>query len=334
MSDPAPQPFQVLALSGGGYRGLYTAKIIADVEQEIGAPIATRFDLITGTSIGGILALALALEVPAQRIVDLFVRHGEAIFKRRWSFFGLLRAPYSPTPLTRLLTDPTLFGEQALGACKHPVVIPSLSYSTGQPILFKTPHHPDFKRDHRHRVIDVALATSAAPAYFPRHVFDNGQYVDGGLYANAPGLLGLHEALTFFGRDLQQVRLLSVGTMSSRFTVDPRQNRDGGVLDWGHGSPINMSRRLFGLSISAQEVLTDFVLRHRLMGRYLHVDDELNDERARAVALDIADAHAREVLLGAATQRSKNCISDPTFQTFLEHSPSEPVFFYGERHRS
>ena len=327
-------PFQILALSGGGYRGLYSARIIADVEREIDAPIASRFDLIAGTSIGGILALALALEVPAQRIVDLFVKHGEAIFKRRWSLCGLVRAPYSPEPLMNLLMDQALFGEHLLGACKHPVVIPSLSYSTGQPVLFKTPHHVDLKRDHRHRVVDIALATSAAPAYFPRHVFNNGQYVDGGLYANAPGLLGLHEALTFFDRDLQQVRLLSVGTMSSRFTVDPRRNRDGGVRDWGHWSPISMSRRLFGLSISAQEVLTDLMLGHRLRERYLHVDDELNDERARAVALDIADRHAREVLLGAAAERSKNCISDPVFQTFLEHSPSEPVFFYGERCRS
>lgn len=317
-----------------GYRGLYTAKIIADIEQEIGSPISSRFDLITGTSIGGILALALALEIPAQRIVDLFVEHGPAIFKRRWSLCGLVRAPYSPEPLKQLLMAPALFGDRLLGACKHPVVIPSLSYSTGQPVLFKTAHHADLKRDHQHWVVDIALATSAAPAYFPRHVFNNGQYVDGGLYANAPGLLGLHEALTFFGRDLQQVRLLSVGTMSSRFTVDPRQNRQGGVRDWGGWSPISMSRRLFGLSISAQEVLTDFMLGHRLQGRYLHVDDELNDERARAVALDIADRHAREVLLGAATERSKNCISDPVFRTFLEHSPSEPVFFYGEQSRT
>src|SRR5512137_1601358 len=122
-------PFQILALSGGGYRGLYSARIIADVEREIDAPIASRFDLIAGTSIGGILALALALEVPAQRIVDLFVKHGEAIFKRRWSLCGLVRAPYSPEPLMNLLMDQALFGEHLLGACKHPVVIPSLSYS-------------------------------------------------------------------------------------------------------------------------------------------------------------------------------------------------------------
>ena len=87
--------FQILALSGGGFRGLYTAKIHADLEEEIGAPIATRFDLIAGTSIGGILALAIASRIPAKTMVDLFVEHGEEIFKRRFSLMGMLRAPYS-----------------------------------------------------------------------------------------------------------------------------------------------------------------------------------------------------------------------------------------------
>lgn len=331
MPDDVPKPFQILALSGGGFRGLYTAKVIADVEREINAPFASRFDLITGTSIGGILALALALEIPAQDIVDLFVDHGEEIFHKRWSLFGFVRAPYSPAPLMGLLSEAKLFGDRLLGTCKHPVIIPSLNYSTGEPVIFKTPHHANFKRDHSHRIVDVAMATSAAPAYFPRHRFNDSQYVDGGLYANAPGLLGLHEANKFFNKDIENVRLMAVGTMSSRFTVDPRQNRDGGVRDWGGGWPIKMSRRLFGLSISAQEVLSDFMLVHRLGKHYVHVDDELHDERARAVALDIADQNAREVLLGAATQRSKICISKPEFQTFLEHSPSKPVFFYGEK---
>lgn len=324
------KPFQILALSGGGFRGLYTAKVIADVEKEIEAPLASRFDLITGTSIGGILALALALEIPAQDIVDLFVDHGEEIFDKRWSLFGFWRSPYSPEPLKKLLSDSKLFGDRLLGACKHPVIIPSLNYSTGEPVVFKTPHHVDFKRDRHFTIVDVAMATSAAPAYFPRHCFNNSQYVDGGLYANAPGLLGLHEAHKFFGQDIDNVRLMAVGTMSSRFTVDPRQDRQGGVRDWGGGWPIKMSRRLFGLSISAQEVLSDFMLTHRLGKHYCHVDDELHDERARAVALDIADKNAREVLLSAATQRSKVCISKPEFQTFLEHSPSKPVFFHGE----
>uniref|UniRef100_UPI00190FA77C patatin-like phospholipase family protein n=1 Tax=Raoultella sp. 18093 TaxID=2681425 RepID=UPI00190FA77C len=113
------KPFQILALSGGGFRGLYTAKVIADVEKEIEAPLASRFDLITGTSIGGILALALALEIPAQDIVDLFVDHGEEIFDKRWSLFGFWRSPYSPEPLKKLLSNSKLFGDRLLGVCKH-----------------------------------------------------------------------------------------------------------------------------------------------------------------------------------------------------------------------
>ncbi len=330
MDTDRANPFQILALSGGGYRGLYAAKIIADIENEIDAPIGTRFDLITGTSIGGILALALALEIPAQRIVDLFVDHGEEIFKKRWSLFGYLRSPYSPEALNNLLVNDKLFGERCLGACKHPVIVPSVNYSTGAPVMFKTSHHHNFKRGHHFRIVDVAMATSAAPAFFPRHVFNNCQYVDGGLFANAPGLLGLHEAHIFFQKDNEDVRLLSVGTMSSRYTVDPSRNREGGVLDWGGGSLLKMPRRLFGLTISANEVLTDFMLRHQLGERYVHLDDDLTDERAKAVGLDKADHHAREVLLGAASERSKTFISSPAFHVLLEHSPSEPVFFHGE----
>jgi predicted patatin/cPLA2 family phospholipase len=109
------------------------------------------------------------------------------------------------------------FGEKTLGACKHPVIVPAINYSAGQPQLFKTPHHASFKRDHQFRLVDVALATSAAPAYFPRHTFNNNQYVDGGLYANAPGLLALHEAQTFLGQQPEAMHLMSIGTMSSKY---------------------------------------------------------------------------------------------------------------------
>jgi patatin-like phospholipase/acyl hydrolase len=96
--DSKQARFQVLALSGGGYRGLYTAKILADLEEDIGGPIARRFDLIAGTSIGGILALAIAMEIPAEQMVKLFEQHGQEIFRRRFSLWGILRAPYSRSP--------------------------------------------------------------------------------------------------------------------------------------------------------------------------------------------------------------------------------------------
>jgi len=262
--------------------------------------------------------------------VTLFEQHGEAIFRRRWSLGGIVRAPFSQSPLARLLAQEDLFGDRRLEACLHPVLVPSINYSTGLPVVFKTPHHPNFSRDFRYSLIDVALATSAAPGFFPRHVFDHRQYIDGGLFANAPGLLALHEAQHFLGRAREAIHLVAIGTMSSRFTVDPRRNRGGGTYDWGGWHPANTPKRLFGVAISAQESMVHHLLGHQLvLGQYFHVDDELTDARARAVALDKANAAAREVLLGAGAERAKWCLGDPAFRAVLQHTSGPARFYHG-----
>lgn len=184
------ESFQILALSGGGYRGLYTATILAELERELGGPIARHFDLIAGTSIGGILALAIANEIPASSLVDMFVKKGSDIFKPR-TRFPLFKSSFSSDELKKVISATDLLGERLLGDCLHPVIIPAINYSTGKPVLFKTPHNENFRLDHLHKMVDIGLATSAAPTYFPRHFFQHNQYVDGGLFANAPGLLPL-----------------------------------------------------------------------------------------------------------------------------------------------
>src|SRR6185437_12429080 len=75
--------FQILSLSGGGFLGLFTISVIAALEERIKAPIASRFDLIAGTSVGGIIALGLAKEVPAKTIKEVFEKEGEKIFPAR-----------------------------------------------------------------------------------------------------------------------------------------------------------------------------------------------------------------------------------------------------------
>lgn len=324
------QKFRILALSGGGFRGLYTAKVLADIEQHTGGPIAQRFELLAGTSIGGILAVALAMEIPAERMVTLFEQHGEDIFRSRLSGWGLLRSPYTQEALLSLLKSDSLFGDRLIWNCIHPVIVPSINYSSGMPVLFKTPHHPNFSRDHHHLATDVALATSAAPGYFPRHTFGSCQYIDGGLYANAPGLLAVHEAQHFLGATRDQIHVVSIGTMSSRFTVNPSRNRSGGTYDWGGLNPANTPKRLFGIAISAQEALANQMLGHRVVsGQYFHIDDELTDERSRAVALDKADQHAREVLVGAGSEASKRALGDPAFRTLLSSKAAPAVFHHG-----
>lgn len=324
------QPFQILCLSGGGYRGLYTARILAEFEAQIGAPIASRFDLIAGTSIGGILAMALSLEIPARKMAELFEQKGEEIFKKRWSILGLNRSSYSQDSLQALLASEDLFGQQPLGACRHRVIVPSVNHTQGRPVLFKTPHHQDFVTDHRHRLVDIALATSAAPGFFPRHMFNGSQYVDGGLYANAPGQLALHEAEHFLRQRREDLHLLSIGTMSAKVTVAPRRNRNGGTIDWGGWDPRNMPKRLFGVAISAQEAIVHNLLGHALPSdHYQRIDADLNDIHAEVVALDKTGPKAREILISSAAESAKAALGNRSIQLMLARVAAEPEFFHG-----
>jgi len=283
--------------------------------------------------VGGILALGLALEIPAAELVRLFAEHGDQIFRQQASAWGYLKARYGSSGLRQLLAQPSIFGELPLGSSRHRVVIPAVNYSTGVPVVFKTPHHPTFLTDHRRRIVDIALATSAAPFYFRRHVLDHNQYVDGGLFANAPGLIALHEAQKFLQTDVASVHLLSIGTMSSLFTVNPAENCDGGILDWGRGHhPVRAAQRLFGLAISVQESLSHQMLRHRLTdARYTQLDDVLSPERASAVALHKTDKAARDVLIGTGQERAKHAVGDGKVTAMLHHR-APPAHFYNGGH--
>jgi patatin-like phospholipase/acyl hydrolase len=326
-SDASATRFQALALSGGGYRGLYTARVLADVEAHFNTPIGSHFELLAGTSVGGILALALALEIPAARIVELFEEHGGEIFKKR-SRLGVFQSTYSSEPLRKLLSQAELFGDRTLGDCRHPLIVPAINFTTGQPVVFKTAHHSSLHVDYQLKAVDVALATSAAPLYFPRHVFHSNQYVDGGLFANAPGWLALHEAEIFFRQPLDQIHLMAIGTMSAKFTVDPRRTRRGGWTSWGGINPVNTPKQLFGLAISTQETLVDHMLRQRLGAAYCHLDDDLTDEQARAVGLDKVTIAATEVLIGSAHERAKHMLGNETCSKFFSHKVATPVFFH------
>jgi uncharacterized protein len=328
--------FNILVLSGGGYRGLYTAKVLADIERETKKPIREQFDLISGTSIGGILALAIAKGVPAQDMVNLFINHGDAIFKsRNFTFFGLIfKSPFTQDVLAHHLD--CIFGNATLGDLQSRVLIPAINYSTGEPQLFKTPHHESFRHDHRLKIKDIALATSAAPTYFPRHKIENSQFVDGGLFANFPGYLALHEAEHFLKIPLEDIHLLAVGTMSSRYTVDPSQNLNGGLLDWGRAKhkwqlikALQAPESILQLGISVQESLCGHILKQKLLGRFTMIDSCQNEYSSSAVGLSKTDTFADDVLLANATSDAKRYVGMQEFKDLQTYTAKNPQFFHG-----
>ncbi len=317
-------PFQALALTGGGYRGLFTARALQEIEDHIGEPIGRRFDLSYGTSIGGIIALAVAFEVPMQKVVEAFEKSGEKIFPPRekptgsWGkgkdiFDHRSKPRYRSDDLRDVITS-LIPGNATLNDAIHAVGIPAVNVTTGKPQVFKTRHKAEWTRDWKYKVVDVALATSAAPTFFELAEVDGQRYADGGLYANAPDLLALHEAEHFFGVPSTAVRILSVGTTTNMYSLSFDSGRELGVLDWMNDN------RLFSVTISSQQQLVDQLMQHKLKDRYLRLDALPSNEQAKDLGLDVATEAARRTLT-ALGKRAASDILNTKLAPFLEHKP-------------
>jgi len=324
MTYTVDTPFQALTLAGGGFRGLFTARALQVMEEHIHQPIGSRFDLISGTSIGGFIAIAIAFEVPMAEVVKVFEDCGALIFPGRsapTSKAGKLldlwrygrKARYSVVPLREALSK-IIDKDALLGDAKHALAIPAVNVTTGAPQVFKTRHRTDFTRDWQFKALDVALATSAAPTYFPLAEVGGNLYADGGIFANSPDLIAIHEAEHFLNVPDDAIRLLSVGTTSQKYSISFSAGRDLGVMDWiGAG-------RLFSTAISAQQQFVHMLALHRLGARYLHLDHEPSDEQAKDLGLDIATPAARKTLLGLAEKAATDVIAT-TLAPFLRHTP-------------
>ncbi len=322
--------FHVLALSGGGYRALYSAVILRELEGLLGKPLAQHFDLICGTSAGGLLALGLAAEIPAVELQTMFEEQGMRIFgSRSWlrKLFGFFTmAKHSHEGLRAVLQEK--FSDKTIGDLQHRVLIPAVNYTTGRGQFFKTPHHPTFEMDHRLSLVDVGLATSAAPTYFPIARNPRGAFVDGGLVGNAPGLFGLHEVKTFLTPEKQAiVRVLSIGTMTNGATMPGGTNLDRGFWQWRES--------LFDLVISAQESAVDYMLKQMLGANYVSLDEKPTPEQSNDVKkLDQVTMAATNTLKDRAASTFQRAIGDPNFQIFRNHTANKATFFHGPNKNS
>jgi uncharacterized protein len=224
---------RILTIDGGGLKGVFPAAMLATLEAEIGRPVASYFDLIAGTSTGGIIALALGLGTPAADILSLYRDTGHQIFpkKRFGGNFGLLRAKYSNVPLRQILAG--AFGEKRLGESAVRLLIPSMDLAAERVHVYKTSHHPDLVRDYKLSAVEVALATVAAPTYFPVHVSAEGMpYVDGSLFARNPLGLAVVEAIGVLQWPRDEIRVLSLGCTSTHLGVGWQKRISLGGAHW------------------------------------------------------------------------------------------------------
>jgi len=207
---------RVLSIDGGGIKGALPASFLATIEESTGERINDHFDLIAGTSTGGIIALGLGLGFTASAIRDFYLDDGPKIFSTFGAFASLRqlrRAKYDPDPLRDALMR--IFGDRLLGGSQTRLIIPAFDSTLGSVRVFKTPHHPRLEIDHRMKVVDVAMATAAAPTYFPAHQTEAGAVlVDGGVWANNPVGFAAVESIAVLGWPADQIRILSLGCTS------------------------------------------------------------------------------------------------------------------------
>jgi len=203
--------------------------------------------MIAGTSTGGIIALALAHGMTAREAVNIYLERGERIFPPTAGLGKLsrvLRWAFKPKHDQAALKEELLriFGDKVLDDAITRLVIPSFEGRHGEPFLYKTPHHPDYQKDRHKKFAHVALHTTAAPSYYPGVEDDGYVMIDGGIWANNPVMNGLVDALACFDIARENLRILTLGTGQSTFTVDDRA-RNGGIKDWAFMRSFNAAAR-------------------------------------------------------------------------------------------
>ena len=262
--------FKILSIDGGGIKGLYSATILKEFEEKFECHISDYFDMICGTSTGGLIALALSLKIPAKEICEFYEIEGPKIFPNSKSvvFLGktisgrfvkqlVYGGKYSDLPLKKALEK--IFKESKIGDSNNLLCIPSYTITEARPFVFKYDHKEgNLDRDNGALMVDVALATSAAPTYFPLTeipYYNNKQFVDGGVWANNPTLVGLLEALNYFvgvGKDYTKLKILSISSLSISGGKPTGLKRQRSFLNWGND--------LFETMMTGQSFFINFFL--------------------------------------------------------------------------
>ncbi len=252
---------RILCIDGGGIKGVFPASFLATVEESIGTTVSSQFDLIVGTSTGGIIALGLGLGLTPRQILAFYEQRGPAIFGGHRGIRALrhlFRAKYDPAPLAAALQD--VFGDRLLGESDKRLVVPSFNIETGEVHVWKTAHNPRLERDYKHSAVEVALSTAAAPTFFPTYRSQSGTpLIDGGVWANNPVTIATVEAVGILGWRPEDLRILSLGCTTAPLDIDWGRRHSLGQLGW--------ARKIADVFMAAQSASAIGMTQHLLPDR-------------------------------------------------------------------
>lgn len=291
--------FRVLCLDGGGIRGAFTAGILAEIERLVlnKRSIVKCFDLIAGTSTGGIIAIALAFDKSPEDICTFYRERGPQIFptsnmlRRVWLHIKqVFVSPYSPKVLQEHIE--AVIGKHPLCKAKARLLIPSYNIDHGNCHVFKHVFREDrgtverripweaYTRFESISASELAVATAAAPTFFPAKTIQplGGQrFIDGGVWANCPVLAAIAEATGPFGKRLEDICMLSVGTRFEALSIG-KWKEVGGFVPW--------NTKVISLLMNAQAAGAVGTARIMLGEQFLRLDEKRDDNGSPKLSLD------------------------------------------------
>jgi len=318
--------FKILSIDGGGIKGIYSSRILEQLEKKFNCSLVDYFDLICGTSTGGLIALGLSLKIPISVITNFYYMRGERIFRKRSNVYSLFKqlivgSKYDNQELKTALQE--IFADHTLGDSHCILCIPAFSLTDGRPFIFKFDHpEGNLSRDNKTKYVDVALATSAAPTYLPIvsiPTYNNRQFVDGGVYANNPTLVGIAEALKYFvGKDKKFKRLMVLSAASLEIPPGRRIviKRNRSVLDW--------NKDLIATFFEGQAYVSNYIVDTLAQNcepsfEYLRVPSAaLSPEQSKIINLDSTSKEALDIMLAKGSDQGWLYEKRPEVAKFFE----------------
>jgi patatin-like phospholipase/acyl hydrolase len=253
--------YKILSLDGGGIKGIYSLGFLSRLEDYLGEPVNDYFDLVVGTSTGGIIALGLGKGFSASDLLDFYLQMGKDIFSgnkyvnsiKHWGF-----SKYKNTVLRKSLEDK--FGATRLGESKTRLVVPSQNLENGEVHLYKTAHSEGLMGDYKEKMSDIALATSAAPTYFPTFQTRDGLcLVDGGIYANNPVAIAAVEAVGILNwSPPDDIKILSIGCTNEAINIQLAKTSALGRVYWAFKSLNLIMRGQSSAALGMAQHLTNY----------------------------------------------------------------------------
>jgi len=275
--------YRILSIDGGGVRGLIPGVVLCEIEKRLGKPLTEHFDLISGTSAGGQIALAITRAAKdgsaywtAEGIDELYARSFDKIFPfnkglKMNVLRGVTTEKYSADGFESVLEE--LFGDSLLSEARVETLIPAYEVEKGIPHFFTRTgalENPD--EDHSMRF--VARSTSSAPTFFEpkQHHGKEKAYIDGAVFANNPAMCAFAHAQSL-GFDEDDMTVVSLGTGSISRDIRFDEAKDWGLVHW--------ARPLFDITSQASNLSIDWQLSHILRkAHYFRITPTFKDGRS------------------------------------------------------